>query len=286
MTYKTFDNIQVLRAVAAIAVVACHAWQTNLQYTSESSLVPHSVVAFFTAGVDLFFVISGFVIYYSTENARLSAKTFALRRLQRIVPLYWLLTLVFFTALLLLPQLKSSAMAGWPKLFASLTFTSGFLGFGNPVIYPGWTLEYEMAFYTLTALALVISPKRAWAIVAVVLCVAQASHWLLDGAMGLGLEFATGRVTLSFMGGIVIAQWLMEGRPRPVEAFAFALGIASAVIEDPSQRAIVYGLPSAAWSIAPFEEDHPRQAACWSNWATRPTQFTSCTYSLSRSSAS
>lgn len=245
-SYGKFDNIQVLRGVAALAVVMCHAWQTNLQYTSGLSRVPHSLVEYLVSGVDLFFVISGFVILYTTQKSRLSAKDFAIRRAQRIVPMYWLLTIVFFAVLLFMPQLKSAQINNWTKFLASLTFTAGVFGLGNPVIYPGWTLEYEMGFYVLTTVTLLVLPKRPWPVVAIALTVLQMAHWVIPPALdSLSFEFATNRIILSFLGGIVVAQLALEGRPGIVEGGAFLIGLISAIVEDPTQRAVMYGLPSA-----------------------------------------
>lgn len=243
-TYAKFDNIQILRAVAAITVVMSHAGQTSAVYTTSTSHLA-GPSAWLNLGVDLFFVISGFVIYFTTEKAKMSAGEFAVRRLQRIVPLYWLLTIVFFACVMLLPGMKSSAFTDWPKFIASLAFVSGPSGFGLPVIYPGWTLEYEMAFYALTANALVVARRAPWAFVAVLLCAAQLSHWFLSAATGPAVAFLTSRMTLSFLGGIIAGQWAINGRPGKLEGFAFLLAALAAIAEDPLQRAVAVGLPSA-----------------------------------------
>jgi exopolysaccharide production protein ExoZ len=237
-----FGNIQVLRALAAITVVMCHAGQTSAVYTSAPShLAELSKLLVF--GVDLFFVISGFVIYFTTTKSDLSAGEFAKRRLQRILPLYWLLTIAFFVCLLLIPGLKSAALNDWPKFFASLAFLS-FTNWGMPVIYPGWTLEYEMLFYALTAAALLVSRRNPWALVAVLLCAASlAKPWL--GPVSPALAFVTSSMPLSFLAGILVGQLALRGKVGATEVIAFAVAIVVTLIDDPMQRAIYAGLPSA-----------------------------------------
>src|ERR1700712_3977268 len=83
-------HIQVLRFFAALAVVAFHAWGV----APDGFKVPESAIAFALShgghGVDLFFVISGFIIFYATHSAGLTPAEFLRRRVERIVPLYFL----------------------------------------------------------------------------------------------------------------------------------------------------------------------------------------------------
>ena len=82
--------IQVLRFLAAAAVVAFHA----AGVAPKGFKVPESTIAFLLSyggrGVDLFFVISGFIIFYATHSAKLTPAEFLRRRVERIVPLYFL----------------------------------------------------------------------------------------------------------------------------------------------------------------------------------------------------
>src|SRR5713226_9625637 len=82
--------IQVLRFLAAIAVVAFHA----LGVAPDGFKVPESAISFALSyggrGVDLFFVISGFIIFYATHCANLTPAEFLRRRVERIVPLYFI----------------------------------------------------------------------------------------------------------------------------------------------------------------------------------------------------
>ncbi len=91
-TVKTVISIQYLRALACIAVVVFHA-------TEDLG----GVFNIGQTGVDLFFVISGFIMWSITEHRETAPGNFLLRRVVRIVPLYWLITLLIFAKCSMLP---------------------------------------------------------------------------------------------------------------------------------------------------------------------------------------
>ena len=91
----TLKSIQVLRAVAAIAVLTLHAANEKVSFLGGDP-APFKNFVLGAAGVDLFFVISGFVMVYSSESLFGRADgplSFFLRRLARIAPLYWAVTI-------------------------------------------------------------------------------------------------------------------------------------------------------------------------------------------------
>lgn len=156
-------NIEILRIISALAVVAQH----TENYVS--SLFGNKVVgyAFFTQGgfgVDLFFVISGFVVGLSQlTNPRL-VFSFIRVRLIRILPAYWMITLL--TALMVsaanflgrkLDAYPEGVDLGWA--FASSLFLSQAVLGEWPLLFVGWTLEYELFFYGCVALGIMLFPK-------------------------------------------------------------------------------------------------------------------------------
>lgn len=150
------NNIQALRAIAALLVVHAHAAAAlGLPFRGGAH------------GVDLFFVISGFIIAYvaSTDSGQ-----FLTRRLIRIVPTYWVSTLALFALLLVVPSMFQSTPSDVGLLVQSLLFVPSAAnvhadGLPHPTLSGGWTINYAMYFYIVFAIALLIW-KRSPTVVA------------------------------------------------------------------------------------------------------------------------
>jgi peptidoglycan/LPS O-acetylase OafA/YrhL len=140
---RRLDQIQLLRAVAALAVVMAH--------------IPELAVRG-GFGVDLFFVISGFIIVYVTED---EPRAFLLKRIFRIVPIYWLGTFAIFAVTVFMPSLTHEATTSGAYLLKSLFFIPFAIApdrFG-PYVILGWTLNHEVFFYVLFWGALQVSHR-------------------------------------------------------------------------------------------------------------------------------
>lgn len=165
------NNIQALRAVAALMVVHAHAaGALGLPFRGGAH------------GVDLFFVISGFIIAYVAAT---DSSQFLTRRLIRIVPTYWISTLALFALLLVMPSMFRSTPSDVGLLLRSLLFLPSASnvhddGLPHPTLSGGWTLNYEMYFYVVFAIALLIS-KRAPTAIAIVLLAAVTAIVNLTG---------------------------------------------------------------------------------------------------------
>ena len=132
-------NIQFARAIAALFVVYAHVG------------VPGYNFGHF--GVNIFFVISGFIM---TMICCRSPKNFFLRRLVRIAPIYWLATLAVFALTLAAPRLLNSTTSNGLNLLKSILFIPYTKEDGQirPMLEVGWTLNYEIYFYAMIAIAL------------------------------------------------------------------------------------------------------------------------------------
>ena len=142
------NNIQVLRAFAAIAVVLFH----------TGFVFPH-MRSFGSFGVDVFFVISGYIMARILDPQSDSSSDFFLRRrVLRIVPPYWFFTLLLFVAAFKIPQLMGATRASGLDLFKSLFFIPfpKYPGVIQPLLFIGWSLNYEMFFYVMLAIGLVL----------------------------------------------------------------------------------------------------------------------------------
>ena len=198
-------GIQYLRAFAALAVVLFHAAERTGHHFAIGA-----------AGVDIFFVISGFIMWVISDRRPMSPGGFLVERLRRIVPIYWLATAVMIAgaAVGLFPNLVLTVQHTLASLFF-IPFRSPSNGEIWPVLVQGWTLNYEMFFYLVFALSLVI-PRRfrlsAVAAVFVVLVLAGS----LTGSQNPLLLTYTRPIMLEFVAGMIIGQIWLSGRiPGP-----------------------------------------------------------------------
>lgn len=195
-------SIQVLRGLAALVVVLFHSNQTIQLYHWKSV---GSFPQWGEAGVDIFFVISGFVMIATTQNKGYGFKvsaTFMRERLIRIVPLYWILTSVIALILLLFPavfgKMKFDSMHVLTSyLFIPSTNSEGMAA--PPIVIVGWTLIYEMWFYFI--FAFLICFTRRHILLPVVIIFGSLSLLSLVGSENLYLQVYTSPTMLEFVFG-------------------------------------------------------------------------------------
>lgn len=230
-------NLQGVRALAAIGVVVFHFG------LMPATSLPFRVGA---SGVDLFFVLSGFIIAHSSTR---DPRRFLAHRLIRVVPAYWIATVI--AALFTLPAMGMAEASGW--LVQSLFYLPG--PGGRPVlIFVAWTLIYELAFYLLYWLALRFGPRRAPVVsLTLLLILALARVPGLPGPWPLLLEFGLG------IGVYLLAERYGVLRFVPGGAGLFIAGIGLILLLtlprvtgydlDDFQsigRVVTWGLPAAA----------------------------------------
>jgi peptidoglycan/LPS O-acetylase OafA/YrhL len=251
---RRLDGIQWLRAIAAGLVVVEHsrnaissAYLGLAPADSPLSLFP------FSAGVDLFFVISGFIMAYSSAplfGREGGWRIFLLRRTARIVPLYWLTT-SFMLAVFMALGSPAWSSASWASIIASYAFLPAPNADGRPfpLFVIGWTLNYEMAFYAVFALFIGLRERTAlWLTVATV--VAVAALGLLLAPASLPLRFWSNPIILEFAAGIGLYALYRAGVLRfagPVRfaLAALAIGVLALHPDDPGLwRALVWGGPA------------------------------------------
>lgn len=157
-----YTSLQQLRGVAALLVVVAH--------TTEYPLAVGAPAPFWTGrlselGVEIFFVISGFIITIVCGPARFNLKTFLWRRLVRVVPLYWICTTAVLALALTVPSIFKTTTGAASDYVLSLLFVphaaqgDTLSNHWSPMLKPGWTLNLEMFFYLLVA-ALFWCPDR------------------------------------------------------------------------------------------------------------------------------
>ena len=202
-------SIQYLRAVAALMVAWVHAL-----YIIPEAAQQFDVPNFGGAGVDLFFVISGFIMVVTTAEREVRPVQFFCRRIVRIAPLYWLATLATIAGAAYGDSFKS---LGYPQVVIakSLLFipcTAGHPGNVYPILLQGWTLNLEMFFYCLFALSLA-APRRFRLPGLALTLVSLAVIGILFGPFVEPLALVyTNPLLLEFAAGMILAHgWLRDG---------------------------------------------------------------------------
>lgn len=240
---KKLIGVQYLRAIAAISVVVYHAG-TRVNAGQPDAYWPE----FLKGGVDLFFVISGFIMVITTLNGRQTPWSFWKRRLTRVAPAYWITTSF---------ALVLTGWTGWHTV-ASYLFIPAVNANGDlfPVLPPGWTLNYEMAFYSLFAVTLMLGRWQGMAIS--LLMAAGIALW--HDAENPVVRFYFQPILFEFALGMGIAH-MRRDHLSIGATIAITLALAS-LVAFPENRLLTYGLPAAAMVMLSIQFE-PRRAIGW-----------------------
>ena len=247
---ETLSGVQALRALAATVVAVAHTGEEFAGHLALPGLVPDLVYG--AAGVDLFFVISGFVMVYASERlfGREGAfRTFMARRVIRIVPLYWAMTTVMLLYVLARGFPASDAsptLAFLSYVFIPYPRPSGSV---SPLYALGWTLNYEMMFYLLFGCALFARRQIAVLVVATVLITFAIVHALVP-RLPAQIDFWTNSIVLEFVFGMALALLYRRGvrLPQPIAYLLAAAALAiffGTLTSNPQPRWLVWGVPAA-----------------------------------------
>ena len=246
-----FHGVQALRAIAALAVVAGHS--TDYLLLVNGAVPGPLRWVHGPAGVDIFFVISGFVMMLSAGRLRElphPGRVFLWRRVLRILPLYWLLKLVAITAH---PGLSVHGRPSAGNVTASLLFVPSLNAEGliRPLIPLGWTLSFEMLFYLIFAVAL--SVRGGWLRVLVPAICALAGIGAMRSETWPAWTSLADPIVLEFLAGVGVAGLVLRGDVmRGAKAAGLlVMGFAGLVLLVPSAanpllRPLVWGVPAAA----------------------------------------
>jgi exopolysaccharide production protein ExoZ len=245
-------SIQWLRAIAAVFVVIFHTLYYSNTLTEQFGQPPIKTPGFaaWWFGFHLFFVVSGFIMIHTTRDFGTpgAPKRFLLRRIIRVVPLYWLLTIPLAIGALLAPQAFGITTNKYQYILSSFFFLRVARAGDDlrPLLGQGWTLDYEMFFYVAFAVALLL-PRR-WGIAALTIGFSGLAllgrHVSTDTPI---LFTLTDDMILEFLFGVYIGLayeygWRMSGWMAAVAVFAGFVWVAP----DPSGPTfLINGLPAA-----------------------------------------
>jgi len=198
-------TVQALRTFAALMVVLYHCialWLGRICHQPGATFWMNGA-----AGVDIFFVISGFVMALSLDGLFKHAnpiRVFLQRRVTRIVPLYWIATTLKVALLIVVPGVAVHQGLRLANVIGSYLFwpVANPEGLMLPVVVEGWTLSFEMLFYLMFSLAMLF--KRWTLALLAVLLISVAS---------IGSTFSLqSALLLEFLFGVVIARMAMASR--------------------------------------------------------------------------
>jgi peptidoglycan/LPS O-acetylase OafA/YrhL len=249
-----YNSLQAIRAVAACAVLFHNANYLEHELTGRNN---HLLLGagLGEVGVDLFFVLSGFLMVRTTRSTRSgldAMRRFLVARLVRIYPAYWVVAAIWAVLLALWPEL------GLGRVMAD--FWSSILLLPNanqPQLAPGWSLVFELYFYLIFGLML-LAPKtlRAWglAVWAGLLLLTAALHFRGEGVLS---HFLTNSLSLEFLMGAAAGYVIDKPIARPAlllaagclvlplgEFLRFHLAAGSANVE--MVRVLQVGVPAVA----------------------------------------
>ena len=162
---KRIDNIQLLRGIAALMVCLFH---LRGLLNTPTSLLGTKFFGGGAMGVSVFFIISGFIMVYTTrksDGSKLYVKNFMIKRLIRIIPLYYIMVLLWIFAYDTHLDYFSKDYLTLVKTLCFVPIFDSLIGpsYGMPPLKVGWSLNYEVFFYLLFGLSLFMKRFR-WAV--------------------------------------------------------------------------------------------------------------------------
>lgn len=251
-------SIQYLRGLAALGVVVFHASISLLE--NDKALIPFGIG---NAGVDLFFVISGFIMYFTTAHRTVVASEFYLKRLIRIFPLYFCASTLAFLGACLAPHLVTRFSASPNEYIRSILFIpyycthcqpeEGIKQLIRPEVGQGWTLNYEVFFYLVFGLCLCV-PRRFRVQSVVMIFTLLSALGIVFRPVDPVLHTYTDSLQCEFIFGVLIGYFFLSKVPKLLRSLGVTVLIAGGatsvivqlLIPHSLPRVLGYGLPAAS----------------------------------------
>ncbi len=272
-------NIQSLRGIAALLVVFAHLLIIEQKYSPDQILGDY--MGFGLSGVDLFFVISGFIMVHVAARSRRGLRPvldFLFARITRIYPLYWLVSATLVLIWLWRPEMVFSSVSQAPDMLKSFAL---YPDTRPPLLVVGWTLVHEMGFYLVFALALLLKPKwllpflGLWA-----LGLTIGQFYGLDTA-GPVRAIVFSPLSYEFLAG-ALAGWIFHKTRAKFAAAALLAGLVlwavtlyvlisagHVMIESHMGRAIHFALPATlvVYGLAGLKTTLPKWSQTLGDWS-------------------
>ncbi|OQP59692.1 hypothetical protein A3860_36600 [Niastella vici] len=225
-----------MRAVAALLVVYEHSMDVQMKFGKSWEQNIYHLKGFGCIGVDLFFVISGFIITYVANRYRGIAQGFQFleKRFYRINPVYYIATILCLGVYLLQLNVNHTSIdSTFRKTMSSLLDsllifpTSGDIDFFVPLLIVGWTLSFEWLFYIFFFFLILCNIKRKAIYLSSLILLLIGTGQLLQSE-DLRLQFITNPIMLEFVLGVIICQLYLNNIKIP--SWMAAAGLAAGLI--------------------------------------------------------
>jgi len=229
------SNLQLLRAFAALNVVLFH---IIIIADEQGFAIPslEFLRDWGANGVDIFFVLSGFIMVYISELRPRTPSSFLKNRTLRIVPIYWILTLLGCVAVIFAGDYRGESVT-FEVIATSFLFLTRWTSTEMPILYVGWTLEWEMLFYLIFAFSLIFKSKTIQFAIPLILLTGLV---LLAGQNHIILEFGLGMIVAKIYKSNIIIE-----HAKLLTLIGASLLMASIWIKSDLPQLIVWGLPSS-----------------------------------------
>lgn len=256
-------SLQYLRGIAASLVVLFHFYEGVERYYSRYGLISNTFTNHYqkyqdilAIGVDIFFVVSGVVMVISTENLQPRGKAlFLLRRILRIIPLYWVLTIGYAMLILIVPEYFFEIKVEPSHLVKSLLLIPATAPNGEvfPLLFQGWTLTYEIIFYTIFSLSMFIPKRNNALLTCAFLLILWHFIFYCSISSSVIISRTTDNIILEFIFGLIIGSlWVNKKLPVKFCEITFLLSFFGIILAlhfsnttPKIPRAILWGLPSS-----------------------------------------
>lgn len=244
-----FKSIQYLRGIAATAIVFRHLSDRTDKY---NIIVPgFNGIDIGLWGVDLFFVISGFVMVYITKSDQAGFRyifNFWIRRYLRISPLYYIMTMVIIFVAMYVPS-STELRPSIEHTINSLLYIPSYNL--SPVLGVGWTLNYEMYFYLIFGLVLFFPEKYQTTTMTVWFSGSVLFGFFYQSDNAIILQI-TNPLLIEFLLGVFIGRFFREEKIWSVAHALIILSVSCLIIifaelfdMGRELRFLFYGIPCA-----------------------------------------
>lgn len=279
-------NVQGLRAIAVLLVLFSHLIRVEEKYSVDQILPLFLLNGI--SGVDLFFVISGFIMVVTTTGTHTglaNSSHFLYKRASRIFPLY-----VFYTLLVLAVALIKP---GWVNSGAEYDLLSSLLLLPSenpPLLAVGWTLIHEMYFYYVFVIILLFPERFLLPLLSVWAVIIALTHVFIDTTNPF-VRLAASPLTYEFIGGALVGVLYQRWKPN-VSFITSLVAICGLFVVmfyvghlytievgvQPSEmaRVLIYGIPSLG--ILFLVTNTEIKGKVFPNWLTRIGDASYSTY--------